>query len=167
MVCTHCTSTIDEKYLFCPWCGFQIVRSNEEIALIQAKGPRRAPNADFERARAIYQVWRDNLYFPQYPNLGEYGVSEVGLKKAQVYNYRVIGEKFIDDNGTLRFIGSGDWTIGQVNELKRLTLSQVNSLIANGFIEANMGCSQIREVINKQFPSFHSLKGVSKTKKSP
>ena len=165
MICMHCTNTIDEKYLFCPWCGFQIVRSNEEIALIQAKRPRRAPNADFERARAIYRVWRDNLYFPQYPNLEEYGVNEIGLKKAHIYNYKVIGEKFVDDNGELRFIGSSDWTIGQANELKRLTLSQVNSLIADGFINANMSCIQLREVVNEQFPSTHLLKGV--VKKNP
>lgn len=151
MVCSHCSSKIEERFLFCPWCGEVIDKNTRDTKLIQAKWPRRTPNADFKRARAIYQVWRDELYYPQYPNLAEYGNKEVGLKTAHVYNYRVIGEKFVDDDYNLRFIGNGDWTIGQVNELKRLTLSQVNSLIADNIIDTSMSCVQIREAVHSTY----------------
>lgn len=153
MICTQCSNVIDEKSLFCQYCGAKIERNFEEETLIQAKGVRRVPNIDFIRARAIYNVWLHQLYFPKYANLEEYGKYEVGLKKAHVYNYRIIGEKFIDDNNNLRFIGCGYWTIGQVNELKRLTLEQVNSLIAENVIHTNMTCKQLRESINIHFPS--------------
>ena len=149
MNCTYCSNTIDSNNLFCPWCGSKIDRDTEDKRLIQARGPRRSRNADFERARAIYHVWLNSLHYSKYANLEEYGIKELGLKRAQVYNYKTIGAKFIDDNYELRLVGDGNWTIGQLIELKALSLVEVNKMNLSGVIHPDMKCSQVRIAVQE------------------
>lgn len=151
MICTHCSSVIDDDFLFCPWCGEKIENKLTDELLVQARLHRRTSHIEFKRARAIYHVWRYNLYLPKYPNLTEYGINELGIKQAHVYNYKIVGQKFIDDNNNLRLIGCEDWTFTQLTELKRLSLRQVNMLIAEKAIHAGMKNKELRDIVSLRF----------------
>lgn len=147
MNCKYCNREIIVEAPYCPWCGKRIRPLCPKESLLLAKHLGRSSDADFTRARAIYLVYQNGLYFPQYANIEEYGVKELRLGRAMTQNYKVIGRDFVDDYGNLLFIGGKNWTIGQVNELKSLSLRQVNRMIADGIINDEMQCNEIRAAI--------------------
>lgn len=147
MICLKCKNDINDNSLFCQWCGIKIEPLTTETMPKRIKQLKRSSDDDFQIARAVYNVWYNNLYFPKYSNLEEYGEKELGLKRAQTYNYRIIGEKFVDKNNKLLFDGEGEWHIGQLLELKALSLSEVNALINRGIIHSNMTNMQLRKAV--------------------
>lgn len=145
MQCKKCSKEIDPSFLFCPWCGRKInptvtAKHNTTLRF------KRPVENDFKLAREIYYTWCNDLFSPKYPNLAEYGKHEIGFSKQHMYNYRAVGEKFIDDNFQLRFIGGGDWNIEQVIILAKLSLDTVNNLIQNNVVNADMTCAQLKEI---------------------
>lgn len=151
MKCKYCSQEIIADAPYCPWCGKRIHPLCAEEALFLAKELRRSPSVDFTRAIAIYIVWRENLYMPQYANIEEFDKNELHLKRAMTQNYKVIGRDYVDDNGNLLFTGNGNWSLGQVNELKALSLKQINQLISENMIHSEMQCDDIRAAIRAYF----------------
>ena len=147
MQCKHCSKEIDFAFNFCPWCGQQICHAVSQFG--NTHRHERSSDEDFKLAREIYLVWRNGLYSPKFPNLEEYGKNVVGFKKAQTYNYRAVGEKFVDENGKLRFVGGGNWNILQAILLVKFSLKEVNDLIDKNIIHAEMTGKQLEEIIRQ------------------
>ena len=148
MLCKNCSKELEPSFQFCPWCGHK-VNHTTTTKRDSTRRHKRPADYDFRLAREIYVVWDNELYSPKYPNLEEYGKHEIGFKKAHTYYYRAVGEKFVDDKYQLRFVGGGHWNIEQVVILTKLSLREVNELIKDNIIHAEMTCNQLREIVRK------------------
>ena len=146
MRCKYCSEEIDSAFRFCPWCGRQII-ATAATENAPTRRHKRPVNDDFKLAREIYLTWYKDLFLPKYSNLAECGYHEIGFSKAQTYNYRAVGEKFIDNDYQLRFMDNGNWTIKQLSLMSKLSLDKVNQLIQDNIIDASMTCVQLEEIL--------------------
>ena len=104
LFCRKCGRTISDEAAFCQWCGTAVRLANSEDWRAQINLFRRQSN-DIEIAKLIYKIYINELFFPKYESFEVFGEKELGLKRAQLYNYKWVGERFFDKDGNFLICG--------------------------------------------------------------
>ena len=83
-----------------------------------------------------------------------YGLTVLGLKRAQLRDYARIGRVCLDGNGnSLLISGTGqDFGITQLSHVSRLDTDTAKALIASGELSPDMTVSEIKEVVTAHKP---------------
>ena len=104
---------------------------------------------DFQVAKMIYTIHKSKLYYQQYANLEEYGNKELGLKKATMYMYSRVYEKFYDHKGDPRIENIEEWSIANLQELIPLSIQEINYLQREGKLNPQLKQSEIRDLVRE------------------
>ena len=146
MICYKCGKTINDDSNFCQWCG---VKVNTKLRFTTRELLRKQVSVEYITAREFYEVYRNGEHLGKYSNFKEFGLKEFGLKKSQTYNYKDVGEKFIDENYNLKLKTNEIWSITQLVEMKTLPIKTVNEWMENGTVNSTMTAKQIHELVKQ------------------
>lgn len=145
MFCSNCGKEIPNSDFFCKYCGKELEPIDLDAYTQKIRELRRP--TDFQVAKIINMIHKRELYSQQYANLEEYGNKELGLKKATMYMYSRVYDKFFDHKGNPRIENIEEWSIANLQELIPLSIQEIIFLQNNGFLNPQLKQSEIRQLV--------------------
>lgn len=146
MLCPKCGESIEKGFHFCPWCGGGIEKTPEiektsVVELVEQVGHLKKYQQALRDIQAkiafrVREVYRNKEYLEKYSSFEDFGRFELGLERAMLFQYKYVGEDFMDRDGEWLIAKGEEWGIAKLFELrplaKILSMEELNFIIEKG-----------------------------------